>query len=247
MKKIIIDDCVYNIHPIFDLYAASKDGNKIHIIKQIPQKGNKHNSGYLICNVRKYGQPSQKTYYVHRFIWECWRGIIPNNKEIDHKNDIKDDNRLSNLQLLTGKQNCKKAAASCRDYKLKFKNRKCVKATNENTNEVSYYYSLYATHKHFEINSSCVYKVCEGVIKSTLSKKDGHVYKFEYIEKEELPDNYIQSPNIRPRRVSDEDKRKHRLEWWNKEYKCPKCGVVTKNYSPTIMIFLATNMWLIKK
>ena len=90
---------------------------------------------------------------------------------------------------------------------------------------------MYATHKHLEINSSCVYKVCEGATKSSLSKKDGHVYKFEYIEEEELPDNYIQSPNIRPKRKTVDEKKQTRLDWWNKEFKCPKCGLITKNNS----------------
>lgn len=33
-KKIAINKCVYNVHPIYNLYAASEDGEIIHIIKQ---------------------------------------------------------------------------------------------------------------------------------------------------------------------------------------------------------------------
>ena len=82
-------------------------------------------------------------YKAHRFIWECFNGIIPDGKEIDHINNKRDDNRLCNLQLLTPKENSKKAASN-RDYTLNAKNRKCVKATNNKTKEVSYYYSMYA-------------------------------------------------------------------------------------------------------
>ena len=30
-KQLVIDECVYQIHPIYDLYAASRDGKIIHI------------------------------------------------------------------------------------------------------------------------------------------------------------------------------------------------------------------------
>ena len=39
MTTITINECVYSIHPIYDLYASSKDGNIINIIKRVPHKG----------------------------------------------------------------------------------------------------------------------------------------------------------------------------------------------------------------
>ena len=51
--------------------------------------------------VRKHGQNGQKGYYVHRFVYECFNGLIPDGKVIDHVNNIKDDNRLCNLQLMS--------------------------------------------------------------------------------------------------------------------------------------------------
>ena len=43
----------------------------------------------------------QKNYLVHRLIWERYNGIIPPGMEIDHINDIRDDNPLCHLQLVT--------------------------------------------------------------------------------------------------------------------------------------------------
>ena len=34
MPKLEINDCVYKVHPGYDLYAADKNGNIIHIVKQ---------------------------------------------------------------------------------------------------------------------------------------------------------------------------------------------------------------------
>ena len=101
MTTITINECIYYVHPFYDLYAGSKDGNVINIIKQAPNKGNKKHNGYFKVNVRKHAQPGQKSYEVHCFIWECLNGLIPEGKVIDHINNDKEDNRLSNLQLLT--------------------------------------------------------------------------------------------------------------------------------------------------
>lgn len=34
-------------------------------------------------------------------IWEAFNGEIPNGYEINHKNEVRDDNRLSNLELVS--------------------------------------------------------------------------------------------------------------------------------------------------
>ena len=233
----MINKCVYNVHPVYDLYASSKDGKIIHIIKQEPHKGNKTRRGYLNVCVRKHGQSGFKGYQVHRFIWECFNGFIPDGKVIDHINNNKEDNRLLNLQLITQKQNCKKSAKD-RDYSFvakNYENRKCVKALNKNTNEVSYFNSISAVQQHLGINVGIVKMVCEGLnyCKSGKSKINGDSYTFEYIKKDDLPADYKKSTNIRPKRVSDEDKKKHQMEaikkWQSKEFKCPDCNKVYKN------------------
>ena len=93
MSKIEINDCVYRIHSVYNLYAANENGEFIHIIKKVPSKGIKNHFGYMNCHVRKYGE-RQKTYFVHRFVWECFNGLIPEGKVIDHINDDKEDNRF---------------------------------------------------------------------------------------------------------------------------------------------------------
>jgi hypothetical protein len=44
----------------------------------------------------------------HRIVWEHFFGPIPRGLEIDHINNIRDDNRLENLQLLSHKENSRK-------------------------------------------------------------------------------------------------------------------------------------------
>ena len=237
MTKIEINKCVFYVHPIYDLYAADSDGNIINTIKREPNKGNKLNNGYFNVYVRKHGQSGRKTYKAHRFIYECFNGVMPEGKVIDHINNNKEDNRLCNLQLVTQQLNRKKSAED-RDYSFVGKNhqnKKCLKATNCSTNEVSYFNSLYAVQQHLGINAGIVKMVCEGInnCKSGVSKNDGYSYTFEYIKHVDLPDNYKKSANIRPRRVSDEDKKKHKIEsikkWQKKEYQCLNCDKTYKN------------------
>ena len=148
--KIQMNNSVYKIHPIYDLYAADENGNVMNIVKKVPMKGNENHSGYMYFSIRKHGQNNVKSFSVHRFVWECFNGVIPEGKVIDHINDIKDDNRLSNLQLLTPSENSKKSAKS-RDYsfvlKNQYQNMKSVKAINIETNEVIHFKSIYATSK----------------------------------------------------------------------------------------------------
>ena len=193
MTKIEINDSIYHIHQVYDLYGADMNGNIINIIKRNPMKGYKNANGYMMCMVRKHAQNGQKSIHVHRFVWECFNGIIPYDKVIDHINDKKDDNRLCNLQLVTHQENCKKSAKN-RDYtftKYNHNKKRCIKAINQITKEVSYYKSMYSTQQHLSVNSGIIKMVCEGLnnCKSGISKKDGQRYIFQYINADELPKN----------------------------------------------------------
>ena len=107
MTTITINNYVYNVLPLYDLYAACNDGNIINIIKKVPLQGHKHLNGYIGYMVRKHAQKGKKKNYIHRFVWECFNSVIQEGKVIDHINTDKEDNRLCNLQLVTQQQNCK--------------------------------------------------------------------------------------------------------------------------------------------
>lgn len=89
-------------HPYWTLYKADKNGSVYG------QDDNKlspmiHHTGYVIYTIRQYGRQYQTR--AHRFIWECLVGEIPKDLVVNHKNGIKRDNRLENLEVVTTKEN----------------------------------------------------------------------------------------------------------------------------------------------
>lgn len=210
------------------MFAASKKGKIIHIVKQIPMNGNLIHSGYKMCYDRKSGQKGQKGYQDHRFVWECHNGLIAEGKVIDHINNVKDDNRLDNLQLLTQKESTKKYCKNVNHLHLKNprKNKKAVKSIKQSTKEVLFFDSKYAAEKNLCLKWSNIYLVCNGLTKTSVSKQDGCSYKFEYVKKENLSDDYIKSANIKPKKMFDENRKNHQKAamniWGNKELFLPK-------------------------
>ena len=49
-----------------------------------------------------------KNYYIHRFVWECQKGIITEGLVIDHIDSVRTNNDIKNLQLLTLAENIRK-------------------------------------------------------------------------------------------------------------------------------------------
>ena len=92
-NMLIIDGKKYYKHNVFTKYAASKDGSIINIkTKRIIKMINCN--GYLYFNLCDANLLKPKFYYQHRFVYEVFKGSIPKFFEVDHINNIKNDNRI---------------------------------------------------------------------------------------------------------------------------------------------------------
>ena len=57
---------------------------------------------YQVCLCK---QSIKKNYRVHRLVWEAFNGQIPEGLQVNHINEVKTDNKLENLNLMTCKEN----------------------------------------------------------------------------------------------------------------------------------------------
>ena len=170
MTKIVSND--FCKHPIYDKWEANREGIVRHVVNK-KDIGCLNKNGYLIINVRNQG--IQKNYYKHRFIFECFHGKINDVKlVVDHFNNIKTDNRLDNLQLITHSQNMKKEHR-------KGENRPAirVRATNINSGDSFDYHSIYECSKRLDIQAASIRRVLNRTTKTATSKLDKNKYTFE--------------------------------------------------------------------
>lgn len=85
----------------------SKDrpqGNRTLKAKEMALVSN--GTGYLQVTLNKNNK--RKKLYIHRLVWETFNSLIPEGYEIDHVDSDKSNNKLTNLQLFTRKENMKK-------------------------------------------------------------------------------------------------------------------------------------------
>ena len=72
--------------------------------------------GYLVCSLSTNG--THRVYYIHQLIAMAFLNHTPNRQVlvVDHINNIKTDNRLENLQLVTNRHNSSKDTKGTSKY-----------------------------------------------------------------------------------------------------------------------------------
>ena len=110
--KILETEIWKDIKGFEGLYQVSNYG-RIKSLNRLYARGNKQKEkilkltinprGYYQIGLRK--QSIVKWYLVHRLVYEAFNGTIPEGLQVNHINEVKTDNRLSNLNLMTHKEN----------------------------------------------------------------------------------------------------------------------------------------------
>ena len=83
-------------------FKKGKNGSSVPLKEKILKPSISHR-GYFIVVLRK--NSIVKAYLVHRLVWSAFNGSIPENMQVNHLNEVKTDNRLENLNLMTCKEN----------------------------------------------------------------------------------------------------------------------------------------------
>ena len=168
-QRVIIDGVKYYKHSVFSNYAACKNGDVINIKKNKKIKITKDIGGYFKFIIFSEKVEKPINYYQHRFVFEVFKGVIPKCLQVDHINEIKSDNRIKNLQLLTPKQNIEKS-----------KNKSIISVNIENGKEKRFI-SIKKAAIELDISADHISKICRKICKTATSKKDNHKYTFRYL------------------------------------------------------------------
>lgn len=144
-------------HPTYEKYEANEDGEIRLSTSLLKQTKVKH--GYFICRI------NGRNMYSHRFIWECFNGILRKGEVIDHLNTIRTDNRISNLKKCDYTENMSNELTRLhlREAKAKQCGKKVLKLDKHTNEIIDWYPSISEAARANKISTkNYIRYVCEG-------------------------------------------------------------------------------------
>ena len=145
----------------------------INISKMKFLKGSVSNVGYRLTTISYGGYPIYYSY--HRFIYETHHGIIPEGYVVDHIDNNKLNNDISNLQVITISQNNKK------NHMRKSTIARPIRSICLETGFIQDFTSMTLAGNILSVNRTSVKKVCDGIYNTAISKSNGLHYYFHYL------------------------------------------------------------------
>ena len=99
----------WRTHPLYKDYECNRSGEVRNKQSHTLLVSTPNQRGYVSNG---YKCPGKKTCsrYRHRFVYEAFFGLLAKGLQIDHRNGVRNDNRLCNLEALTAKQHARKTA-----------------------------------------------------------------------------------------------------------------------------------------
>ena len=121
--------------------------------------------GYYRVHLHK--NSIRKDYFVHRLVFEAFNGTIPENMQINHINEIKTDNRLENLNLMTPKENINWGTG------IERRSKQVLQFTLEDV-FIKEYPSIRQAERETGFGNQHIYACCKGKL------KQAYGYKWKY-------------------------------------------------------------------
>lgn len=127
----------------------------------------KHPNGYLVVNL----YPTRKTFKVHRLVAEAFIANPNNYPIINHKNEVKDDNRVENLEWCTYEYNNNYGTAKMRGA---LKQRNTHPAKKACIVDGQRFISIREAERHFGFRKCALH----GVLKLGYKNYNGHTISY---------------------------------------------------------------------
>ena len=155
-------------------FRKGKNGSLASVEEKI-LKSSMLNSAYYIIGLAK--QSIQKFYYVHRLVWEAFNGQIPEGYEVNHINEIKSDNRLSNLNLMTHRENINYGTGIKRSVKKRINGKKSKPVLQFTLDDilVKEYPSTNQVERELGFGQGNIVKCCKGKYKQAY----GYIWRYK--------------------------------------------------------------------
>lgn len=102
-KDILGFEGLYQVSNLGRVKSLERIDARGHRVKEKILKPTINHKGYYKASL--YKNSKVKKYSVHRLVYEAFNGQIPEGLQVNHINEIKTDNRLENLNLMTCKEN----------------------------------------------------------------------------------------------------------------------------------------------
>lgn len=159
------------------LYEVSTSGRvrSLKFGKTKVLKPAKEGNGYLIVSLCKDGE--KKMFSVHRLVAKAF---IPNpmhKPHVNHRNEVKTDNRVENLEWMTHKENQNYGTRNERSARARINNPKISKPVLQLAKDgkiVAEYPSTHEAERQTGIDSRHISKCCKGEYKTS----GGYVWKY---------------------------------------------------------------------
>ena len=160
-KPVVGYEGIYEVSNMGDLKSLCRKGR----VKQLILKPYYTRKGYLRCILRKDGKPKQKL--VHRLVAESFIDNPLNKTQVNHIDEVKDNNAASNLEWCTNQENCNHGTSTERQRQKVINGNGSIKVAQYDleNNLIKVWPSMSEAGRN-GFNQQCISFCCSGIQKT---------------------------------------------------------------------------------